>query len=181
MYFVVDIEATCWEQSNVRDNNEIIELGVVACDDLGNILDNYQSFVRPVISPKMSKFCRNLIKIQQKCIDEAEPLDTVVSDMQGWMRKRWSGVHPWAAFGSWDEICFRQDCLRHNIGFPFGRFINLKDLYANYSGCDKCGLREALKREGLPWEGRSHRALDDAMNAVKLARFLVIEDMPLGG
>lgn len=180
MYFVVDIEATCWERRKVKDNNEIIEIGVVACSDQGEVLGTFQSFVRPVICPRLSKFCKELTKIRQEWVDAAQTLSFVVPQMQEWAKSDFdidSASVPWAAFGNWDESCLRRDCERHRLSSPFGRFINLKDLYAEYSGCAQCGLKEALKVENLVWEGKSHRALDDAINAAKLARFLVTAEV----
>lgn len=180
MYFVVDLEATCWEQKNVKDKNEIIEIGLVLCSPEGDILGKFQSFVRPIYNPIISKFCKRLTKIDQQWIDDADPLSIVIPRMMDWIRfQRNINPHdtPWAAFGSWDEICLRKDCDRHALSFPFGRFIDIKELYTNFGGCDQCGLKQAVKRENLVWEGSGHRALDDAINAVKLARFLVMDDI----
>lgn len=183
MYFVVDIEATCWERRKVKDNNEIIEIGVVACSNDGIVLDTYQSFVRPVISPRISKFCKELTKIRQEWIDAAQPLGVVIPSMKKWAKDKLqveSSDYLWTAFGNWDESCLKRDCDRHNLSSPFGRFVNLKELYAAKSGCQQCGLKEAIKVEGLIWEGKSHRALDDATNAAKLAKFLIVEDVLSG-
>jgi 3'-5' exoribonuclease 1 len=183
VYFVIDLEATCWERKKVKDNNEIIEIGIVACSDNGIVLDTYQTFVRPVISPNLSRFCKELTKIKQEWVDAAQPLRVAIPEIQRWARGKFkieSSECPWVAFGNWDELCLSRDCERHELRSPFGRFINLKDLYAAFSGCDHCGLKEALKAEKLVWEGKSHRALDDAVNAAKLAKFLVLENVLSG-
>lgn len=180
MYFVVDIEATCWEKRNVRDKNEIIELGIVICNDNGDIQGDFQSFVRPKYNQQLSRFCRDLTRIKQEWIDGAETLSDVLPRAIKWSRSKFNvetEKTAWSAFGDWDESCLRRDCERSNLLFPFGRFINLKSLYANYGGCDTCGLKQAILLEKLQWQGQNHRALDDARNAVKLARFLIVESV----
>lgn len=179
LYCVVDIEATCWERKRVKDNNEIIEIGAVLCDIKGDILGTYQSFVRPVLIPKLSWFCKNLTNIQQRWIDEADTLNIVLPKLCDWassLAKTNSSEIPWVAFGNWDESCLSRDCERHNLPSPFGKFINLKTLYSDFSGCESCGLKQAIQVEGLTWAGKSHRALDDASNAARLAKLLIFED-----
>lgn len=173
MYFVVDIEATCWEQSGVRDNNEIIEIGIVASSDSGEVLGTFKSFVRPIISPKLSRFCLRLTKIKQEWIDSADPLEVVIPNIVNWSKdtlKIDSTKCLWGAFGEWDEMCLVRDCNRRRVNPPFGRFLNLKEKYAEFSGNANCGLREAIKNENLVWEGEGHRAFFDAVNASNLAR-----------
>tara|TARA_B100000614_G_scaffold262909_1_gene300755 strand:+ start:221413 stop:222024 length:612 start_codon:yes stop_codon:yes gene_type:complete len=180
MYFVVDLEATCWERRKARDRNEIIEIGLVVCNDDGESIGSYQSFVKPRFTPRLSSFCKRLTKIDQKWIDEAPPLREVLSFMLGDIENKYeisSQETPWAAFGNWDKKCLQRDCERNDTLFPFGRCIDLKSLYTNFSGCDQCGLRAAVKREKLQWEGKHHRALDDAINAAKLARILVTPEI----
>lgn len=86
MYLVVDMEATCFEQINVRDNNEIIEIGIVICERTGDVRNSFQSFVRPVITPKLSGFCKRLTKIKQEWIDSAETLGSVLLSVEKWMK-----------------------------------------------------------------------------------------------
>lgn len=180
MYFVVDIEATCWEKRKVRDKNEIIEIGIVLCNIKGDVIDTYQSFVKPKYNASISSFCKKLTNIKQEWIDDAHSLDIVISNISKWAKITYDiELHniAWCSFGDWDDSCLSRDCDRHRIPYPFGEFINLKDLYADYSGYDQCGLKDALIREGLTWEGEAHRALDDANNARKLAKFLVTPDI----
>ena len=185
MYLVADIEATCFEQFNVRDNNEIIEVGLVVCSSSGNIQSTFQSFVRPVISQRLSGFCKKLTKIKQEWVDEAETLDRVIERAMQWLKE--SGVPEpnrirWTSFGSWDNQCLIRDCHRHNIWTPFGHFTDLKKAYARYSGCKLCGLREAIENEGLIWDGQPHRAVWDAINAAKISKLvlpMIMDSAPL--
>ena len=180
MYFVVDLEATCWEKKNVRDRNEIIEIGLVICGNDGKILKTYNSFVKPIYNNKLSIFCKKLTCIHQEWIDNAFSLRETLSFMLGEFDHDFnldSQKIPWCAVGRWDKACLQRDCERHGIMFPFGCFIDLKALYVDYSGCQNCGLKESLKNERMVFDGNPHRALDDALNAAKLSRFLITHEI----
>lgn len=175
MYLVVDMEATCFEQINVRDNNEIIEIGIVICERTGDVRNSFQSFVRPVITPKLSGFCKRLTKIKQEWIDSAETLGSVLLSVEKWMKA--NGVSnpqsaKWVSFGNGDNQYLQRDCARHRLWTPFGEYKDLKRIYATVSGCKQCGLKEALERENIPWVGQKHRANWDAINAAQLAKKL---------
>lgn len=189
MYLVVDIEATCFEEHGVKDKNEIIEVGIIACDKSGATVFSYQSFVRPIINPRLSRFCKKLTGIKQYWVDLANPLDDVLADFVIKYESKCSEGStkiPWTSYGTWDYLCLRRDCDRRNLGIPFGHYIDLKKLYANHSGFKNCGMLDCLKMEGLEIEGESHRAISDAINASKIARLFVpkimaasAEDSPL--
>jgi len=180
MYFVVDLEATCWEKLNFRDRNEIIEIGLVVCNVKGEVTGKFQSFVRPTYSPLLSEFCKNLTNIKQECVDDADSLNIVIPRLKNWVLSEYkieTSNIVWTSFGDWDESCLKRDCQRHRVKYPFGRFINLKELYVKHSGQENDGLIDAVKRNGLEVEGQAHRAIYDAINAAKLARFLIIPEV----
>jgi len=179
MYFIIDLEATCWERRNVRDRNEIIEIGIVVCQYDGSVEKTYQSFVKPKVNPILSSFCRNLTNIKQDSVDKASPLIEVLSFMIGEIETEFSIQAQktiWFSFGDWDNICLRRDCERNNIMSPFGKYVDMKMLYTEYGGCNNCGLKDALYREGIKWKGDHHRALDDAINAASLAPLLITQE-----
>ena len=70
-YIIVDLEATCWEGCQVN-KMEIIEIGAV-CLNGNNLypISEFQQFVKPMINPVLSGFCKNLTHIKQKQIDLA--------------------------------------------------------------------------------------------------------------
>ena len=63
MHFVIlDLEATCWDQWDRRDN-ETIEIGALLIDEEQNILSEFEQFVRPLKYPALSTFCTDLTSI----------------------------------------------------------------------------------------------------------------------
>jgi 3'-5' exoribonuclease 1 len=177
LFLLVDLEATCWERRKVRDKNEIIELGACMCDIDGNILGQFQSFVRPRINIKLSGFCKKLTGISQQDVEPAPILSEAISNLHDWADSQFSAdlkLIRWASWGNWDNGCIQRDCERHKIDFPFSDHICLKNLYKELRGVE-VGLKEAVRREGFEWEGSEHRALDDAYNSHKVARVLLVE------
>jgi inhibitor of KinA sporulation pathway (predicted exonuclease) len=74
---VIDFEATCEEKNPIGYPHEIIEFPAVLVSSGYNedtksykspeIIGAFHSFVRPVINPELSEFCKNLTGIEQVC------------------------------------------------------------------------------------------------------------------
>ncbi|KKM06925.1 hypothetical protein LCGC14_1739050 [marine sediment metagenome] len=74
MIIVVDLEATCWEDNKEKQNSEmeIIEIGGVLLDPNFDILEKISVFVKPIINPILTDYCKNLTSIQQENVDTAQ-------------------------------------------------------------------------------------------------------------
>lgn len=174
-YIVFDLEATCWEHRVPMDDMEIIEIGAVR---LGPDLlprDEFSSFVRPVLKPRLSDFCINLTSIRQENIDKAEDFKAVFPRFVEWI-----GLDP-VTLCSWGIYDIKQiaiDCARHGFTFPesFKNHINLKTLFAERNSIKPCGMRKALEKLGLPLDGTHHRGIDDAHNIAKIAAVMLIRE-----
>lgn len=170
---VIDLEATCWEEKFVPDQNEIIEIGLVVCDANGKIVDKFQSFVKPRINPILSPFCKKLTSIKQEWIDSASSLPVVSGILERWFRHVFSGDIrgvPWSSWGDFDRKCLQKDCERNGIEYFMGPHSSAKTMYAQVRGCKKMGVDEAAKREGLPFLGTHHRGIDDAINIASIIK-----------
>lgn len=67
---VIDLEATCDDPP--FPVTEILEVGAVWVAPDGQILDRFQSFVRPIERPQLTDFCKRLLPhIDQATIDAA--------------------------------------------------------------------------------------------------------------
>lgn len=179
MYFIVDLEATCWEIPKVPDLNEIIDIGVVLCNYRYDVVSTWSSLVRPKVNQKLSSYCKKLTKISQESVDTAEPLSLVISNLKLWLtthHNKCSQTIPWYTWGSWDHKCLTADCFRNGIDFPFGEHRDLKPIYAsmrNNGSSNGCNLKDVLQKEGLltPTD-RFHRGIGDALATAKIARLI---------
>ena len=77
----LDLEFTCWENSAQGDWSdpkfpaEILQVGMVGFDLIqGQCLNKFSAYVQPIINPRMSDYCVNLLQISQDIIDNL-PVD----------------------------------------------------------------------------------------------------------
>jgi len=179
MHLIVDLEATCCEIPRVPDINEIIDIGVVVCDDEFNILKTWTSLVKPKINTKLSPFCKRLTSIRQHDVDSAPYLSDAINSFNLWFQENFKITAEktnWFTWGNWDLKCLITDCERNKISFPFSSHKNLKDIYfvkRQCIGTDKLGIKEVMIREGisLPQKLKLHRGISDATAAALIARF----------
>ena len=116
-----------------------------------------------------------LTGIKQKQVQSAKLLKDVVIDMTAWFEKDFAmdlRKVTWASWGDWDPLCLSRDCERHEIESPFGKHLNLQQLYADLRDVTT-NLQDAVEREGGTWIGPRHRALSDASNSMTVARVLI--------
>ena len=168
-YIIVDLEATCWEGRSNTDRMEIIEIGAVILESShGPVVEEFSAFVKPVIEPMLSDYCKRLTSISQADIDKADDFKTVFPRFIDWI-----GAQPFTlcSWGNYDLKQFRVDCERHNIPLPesFLRHINLKQEFANLKRIKPCGMAKALNILDIKLEGTHHRGIDDARNIAKIA------------
>lgn len=168
-FLVVDLEATCQENDRIY-GNETIEIGAVMVASNGDIIGEFNEFVRPIKKPILTDFCRNLTSIQQSDVDNADCFPTVWERFCNWI----NGIDNNAVFASWgyyDANQLRNDCNLHNLSYDypwFNRHISLKHQYSEITGNKKNGMAKALRHLKIPFVGTHHRGIDDARNTVKI-------------
>ncbi|MEO1028838.1 MAG: 3'-5' exonuclease [Pseudomonadota bacterium] len=172
---IIDLEATCSDDNAIsRSNMETIEIGgaIVALTDLA-LVDSFQLYIKPVVTPLLTTFCTELTGIEQATVNQTEPFGLAISHYQEWLE-----VHPdivaWASWGNYDKGQFELDYARHGIsdvhaGLPH---LNLKNLFGEAVGERRMGLGRAIEFAGARFEGRHHSGKDDAIN---MARLLTLE------
>ncbi len=172
-FIIVDLEATCWEKGTSPARMETIEIGAVRIGghDLGP-LDEFGRFVRPVSEPILSNFCTQLTGISQVDVDGAEPFPVVFGEFLDWARTE---PFMWCSWGAYDLRQLKTDCARHGLPWPpvLERHLNLKAAFAQQMGCRPLGMKEALRKLGIPLAGKHHRAIDDARNIARIGAFLL--------
>jgi inhibitor of KinA sporulation pathway (predicted exonuclease) len=172
-YVIIDLEATCWEEGILTDRMEIIEIGAVMLQSAaGPAIGEFERFVRPIIAPILSDFCKQLTTITQEQIDAAEDFKTVFPEFV-----RWIGAEDFifCSWGQYDLNQLRLDCERHQMEFPpsLENHINLKNEFARVFKVRRCGMARALRHAKIPLEGTHHRGIDDARNIARLAMLVL--------
>lgn len=172
--WILDLEATCFIDEPEPPNfwSEIIEIGAVLFDPrTQNIEKEFQTFVRPVLFPKLSRSCMALTSITQEQVDSAPTLEEALQRMQ----QHFCPTEViFASWGNYDRNKLRESCRRFHLSYPFSdEHINLKQAFADHFGVRPMGMDRALKMLGLPLEGTHHRGIDDARNIARIVRAML--------
>lgn len=103
-YAVTDFEATCWDGTPNTEMQEIIEFPVVLLNAAtGEVVDEFQTFVRPLAQPRLSTFCKRLTGISQEGVDDAPTFKEAAKLLMKWLEEKTSGGSiAWLADGNWD-------------------------------------------------------------------------------
>ena len=174
-YLIVDLEATCSDDGSIqRRRMEIIEIGAVMLNAKTLAVEaEYQRFIRPILHPQLTDFCRSLTSISQADVDLASPFPDVLKDFQSWFYP--FGSYLFSSWGDYDKAQFEQDCLLHGVGYPFSvGHLNIKQAFSDKRGLKKkLGMTGALAEIGLELEGTHHRGIDDARNIARIVQFVL--------
>lgn len=163
-YIIFDLEATCWKHQHELMEQEIIEIGAYKVDPTGDIVDEFDQLVRPVVHPSLSSFCQELTGIVQSEVNKADTFDYVFEQFYEWIDP---AVHSSLvmSWGNKDFKLIKQECTKANFDIAWLNYGDLKGAYRQMMGLSRSvGLARALKNEGIEFEGEMHNALDDSYN-----------------
>lgn len=168
-YIIYDLEATCWETTPPGYESEIIEIGAFRINDYGEIRGRFNRFVRPVLHPTLSPFCRQLTTITQADINKADTFPIVIQEFIDW---GYIEEEPFllCSWGGYDRRMLAQDCKLHRLDHAWtDKHINLKEQYRLMKRKKNgLGLRKAVENEGILFTGQHHRGISDAENLAKI-------------
>ncbi|HMW39278.1 MAG: exonuclease domain-containing protein [Saprospiraceae bacterium] len=169
-FFVFDLEATCWPDNRGKEQ-EIIEIGACIIDRYGSIKSTFNSFVRPVMNPGLSPYCKGLTHISQKDVDNARMFPQVINKMMDWAELP-DEEYIFCAWGSADLKLMQSNAALHRFELEWlNPYVDIKSQYHQRKDiATPAGLYKVLKHHGMEFEGERHRALSDALN---LSRIIV--------
>lgn len=185
-YIVLDLEATCYDRTdkNIPKGfvNEIIEIGAVKCNSEGDVIDEFQIFIKPTKFPVISKFCNELTTIKQKDIDNAVNFTEAFQQFIEWVTSTNTNILEklkdvmFVSWGHYDKKQFINDSKLNNFDKEWLNWINdsnhisLKHKHAEWNLIQPkgVGLGRACSMEGITFEGVAHRGIDDAKMVAKI-------------
>ena len=147
----------------------------------------FDTFVRPTLNPKLTKFSIELTGISQADVNKAPTIGAVVKDFVQWLISlelvNAEGVRKgnWC-FATWGDgdimSTLRQEIEFKSLDLPpcFDRWINLKNdsIFKKHYGREpRGGLRKCVESVGCVWEGRAHNGLVDSFNTAKIVQHMV--------
>ena len=169
-YIVFDLEATCWEFPRPNYIQEIIEIGAIKVDEYAEAVDVFSEFVKPIIHPTLSPFCRELTTINQEDVAAAKRFPEVIEKFKSWLGTDNGSEYLLCSWGYFDRNALQNDCEYHGLEDEWlEHHISLKHQYKDLKKLKKTiGLRRAVENEGFDFEGIHHRAYSDALNLAKI-------------
>ncbi|KXY51422.1 MULTISPECIES: 3'-5' exonuclease [Bacillus] len=171
---IIDLESTCFKQGTEPRNffSEIIEIGAVVLNtETFEIVEEYQTFVKPVLFPTLSEYCLHLTTIRQDEVNNGKSIKDAMNEIAS-LYNKYDCV--FASWGFYDKKQFKQVCERFGVDYPFGHLhISLKHQHGTWIKQRPMGMERALKRHHLPLEGIHHRGIDDARNISKIASQMI--------
>lgn len=144
---------------------EIIEVGAMRVNNYGEVEGVFNSFVRPIVNPRLSSFCQELTSIRQEDVERARRFPEVVEDFQDWA-EMWEEDYVLCSWGEFDQKMLINDCRLHKIEYDWvDPHINLKEQYREIKRLRQTrGLKATVAAEGFEFVGTHHRGIDDAQN-----------------
>lgn len=169
---VLDLEFTEVNNPTYRRvcKSEIIQIGAVKLNEDNKIVDKFDSFVRPRYT-KINKKVYRLTGISDSMVEHASIFDEVFTSFLDWI-----GEEDYTII-SWSEEDLRVIISECNLYGYFdyrieGLLLNWEDLQANVGDIlgisQHLSLEKVLKATNLEFEGKAHRAIDDAENTARI-------------
>lgn len=176
---ILDFESTCDDQKPIQPQ-EIIEFPSVLLDlETSQIVDEFESFVRPVHHPTLTPFCRELTSIQQSDVARAKPFAEVFEQHQAWLRRHdlTADNALFVTCGDWDlNVMLPTQWTGRKDKIPriYRRWHNIKRSYVEVMNVKKApGMAKMLKGLDIKLTGHHHRGIDDCRNIAKLLTTLI--------
>ncbi|MCB1158670.1 MAG: exonuclease domain-containing protein [Leptospiraceae bacterium] len=174
---ILDFEATCQDGPRISPQ-EIIEFpSVLVSLERREVIDEFQSFVRPIHHPRLTDFCKKLTSIQQEDVDKAELFPDVFQKHLAWLKSH--DLTENNAFivtcGDWDlksgfpAQCSHSEPVIEVVPPIYQQWHNVKHSFCDAQGVEKApGMRGMLKALELPLVGWHHRGIDDCRNIARI-------------
>lgn len=163
-YLVFDLEMTC-DPDREHMRSETLEIGLVVVDSKSlNVIDQFESMVKPKLNPVLTDFIMNLTGITQGEVNAADEFSEVARQLESFLKPYGNSIA--FQWGEGDMRQIRLDSELHSVPNPFGSIVSydVKNAYSRmYHKKNSTGLRRAAEMMAVQREGCAHRALSDAI------------------
>lgn len=156
-YIVIDLEFNGRKHYDIRPM-EIIEIGAVKLNGQLEIVDTFQSYIRPKYP--VNRFALQFCGIPKETLMKSDSFETTIRKFIDFCGEEFTLL----AWGGSDFFQLFVDCKINQVSSLWlSRMLDLTRFF-------KGGLQQALVEHELQPIGQHHSALDDALNAVQLLR-----------
>ena len=194
-YGLLDIELTCdgLQQGDKfiddgrmdKFDREIILLGFISVDEKYKIKTKYSSYVKPIVNPILTDYCKNLTGITQKNVNHGKKCDEAFKEILEIVRKH--RIKYIFTFGNLDKQFLysaarmnrKADEEYENIYRISSKIVDVRPAILAGMGIKSFkrspGLVKIGEQLGINTRGEHHNALNDAMLLLGVCRKLDIQ------
>lgn len=175
MFLIYDLECSfSVARDTPRNYSELLEIGAVLVDGGHQVVDSFQSYVKPVFHTQLTHECIELLGDIQSSVDKAQKLPVVWAKFEEWLSK-----YPIAKVASWgisDKtfLCAQLERYKLQSEFLEIEYVDLKKAFRKSRPLKikPVGLKRACEILEIKMVGSHHSALDDAMSVFKVSKKL---------
>ncbi len=172
-YIVLDLEMCRVAGKKAKEiglKNEIIQIGAVMLDKDYNIVDGFDTFVRPEYG-RVDRIIQNLTGISQRKVEYAPTLDEAMRTFRLWLPEEDYIIVSWSMSDRWQ--------LAKELGAKRIHMDWILEAYADWYDCQKLfgkrlgsrrqfRLLDALVASDIISDGEEHNGMVDAYNTALL-------------
>lgn len=179
---VLDFEAQCRDRPEPAPRpQEIVEFPLVVIDvATRTIVDEFHTYIKPTVHPKLFPFTTTLTGVTQAQVDAGIELDEALSRADDFIGKYSTDERSCCVVtcGHWDlRTALVNECAFKHFAIPraLRRWCNVKIVFADtyMAGRKQLGMDGMLQKLGLELVGRHHSGIDDARNIARIVIHLL--------
>lgn len=168
-YIILDLE---WNQAFETESNpsvpfEIVEIGAVKLDEQMEIVDQFQSYIKPLLYPMLHYKVKQMLGYSESTLRQGRPFHMVCREFL-----KWCGAD--YRFVTWGELDLEQ--LQRNMDYYGLRkldkplpYYNLQRIYSKLYQTEKAvRLEQAVEQQGIDKDRPFHQAVNDAYYTGKI-------------
>lgn len=181
-YIVLDLEWNQGQRPRLKEDAplfEIIEIGALKLDKDFNLVDVYESLVKPQIHKTMHKITADLVHLKMSDLKGGRPFEVVAKEFL-----EWCGKSPVFCIWGVQDLTEWQKNMEYYHMKPLGNgpipYYDVQKLYSIYSGDKKKrqALHTVVELEHMVDEDVSfHRALGDAYYTARVLKHIASKEL----
>lgn len=173
---VVDLECSCWMgRPPMGMRQEVIEIGLCVVNVAGKSIIHRQNIIVRPANSDISGFCTEITGLTNEVVNSA---DAVPFKLAHKMVRDMSEQHQASIMASWgpnDRGYMKSDCEFHGMDYPFpDEGMNVQKAFRKAMKMKHdMSVNKAIELLGLQFEGKQHRAGDDAYNTAVILSHII--------
>ena len=179
-HIIVDLEFAPVMDTTIQKQlrNEVIEIGAVRLDDNYEYVDSFDIFVKPEHA-SFSKALFKLTSITKAETKESPAFDEAIERFINWIGPEKFRIYQWSGN---DKKQIVEECKYKNLSDKHSvlcdkHWRDIQRLYIRvFHKNRRQSLESALTELAIDFDGKMHRACDDAKNTAKLRQIMAVKE-----